>query len=365
MSTPPLLGEGLVARRVVVARRDVALFKAICDASEGLGIVFAERGGDLVVATPCSRATELDELLADLSVDLGVDVRPLGSSVPVCAPERGRRAGLPSQASQAVHAAEARLRARRQYSSVPVMGDPLLEPGQATSLPSGEDTASAVNEATEQRGGASDSRVLDAWCAWLDALATDAEAALAAAMAYKDLDGVARETWLRALEQDCGRVGVPRIAMYAPLLAVESDPERRRRIHAAMDPADSRATPRVPPHGLRGLLADGPRASEGLRVATVVSPLYLDFVQVLACAYHPDRGFEWVRHDPIVNRAQAPKAGEQVGGVTLEALPLNTLVDELALTVLAHRRAGRELPEALRVFADLFGPGESSPASLP
>jgi hypothetical protein len=32
---------------------------------------------------------------------------------------------------------------------------------------------------------------------------------------------------------------------------------------------------------------------------------------------------------------------------------------------LAHKRSGRELPEALRVFADLFGPnvGGSSPPS--
>jgi hypothetical protein len=31
-------------------------------------------------------------------------------------------------------------------------------------------------------------------------------------------------------------------------------------------------------------------------------------------------------------------------------------VDDLAITVVAHTRAGQPLPEALSVFADLFGP---------
>ncbi|HKO52585.1 MAG TPA: hypothetical protein VJV79_32985, partial [Polyangiaceae bacterium] len=44
--------------------------------------------------------------------------------------------------------------------------------------------------------GRTDPRVLDAWCEWLGALATDAEAALAAAIAYRELDGGARDRWL-------------------------------------------------------------------------------------------------------------------------------------------------------------------------
>jgi len=199
-----------------------------------------------------------------------------------------------------------------------------------------------------------DRRIVDAWCTWLDALATDAEAALAAALAYEELDGRARDTWLKALEQDSERVGVPRIAMYAPLLAVESDPVRRQRITQAMGQPDARATPRVPARGFCG------RTPEGMSVATVVSPLYLSFVQVLACGYYPGRGFEWVRHDPIMDADQAPRAQDEVEGAVLESVPLSTLVDELAVTVLAHQRSGRALPDALRVFADLFGPGEGS-----
>ena len=87
-----------------------------------------------------------------------------------------------------------------------------------------------------------DTRVLDAWCEWLGALATDAEAALAAAIAYRELDAQGRVSWLNALEQDAVRLKVPRIAVYAPLLAVESDPERRERITFAMGPAEASAT---------------------------------------------------------------------------------------------------------------------------
>jgi hypothetical protein len=198
-------------------------------------------------------------------------------------------------------------------------------------------------------------RVVDAWCEWLGALAKDAEAALAAAMAYKELDGPARDKWLGALEHDSHRVSVPRIAVYAPLLAVESDPDRRARITEAIGPADVAATPRFPARGMWGL------ARDGTRIAAIVTPLYLDFVQVLACGFAPRTGFYWVRHDPIVDQRRAPVAGDKLSGVMLESVPLRPLIDELAHAVLSHQRSGRELPEALRVFADLFGPGVGEP----
>lgn len=208
--------------------------------------------------------------------------------------------------------------------------------------------------------GRVDTRALDAWCEWLGALATDAEAALAAAIAYRELDGGAREHWLSALEQDALRLNVPRIAVYAPLLAVESDPERRARITEAIGPMDIAATPRSAAQGLCGRLADGSN------VAVLITPLYLDFVQVLACSYRVDRGFGWVRHDPIVDRKHAPRHGERIDGALVERTPLKSLIDDLAHAVLAHKRSGRELPEALRVFADLFGPnvsGSSPPSA--
>jgi hypothetical protein len=64
----------LVERRVTVKARDVVLVKGICEASEGLCAMFAERGGDLVLAAPRSRARELDELVRDLEADFGATV---------------------------------------------------------------------------------------------------------------------------------------------------------------------------------------------------------------------------------------------------------------------------------------------------
>ncbi|MCC6666917.1 MAG: hypothetical protein IT375_24420 [Polyangiaceae bacterium] len=199
-----------------------------------------------------------------------------------------------------------------------------------------------------------DPRVIAAWCEWLDALATDAEAALAAAMAYKALDANARDLWLSALEHDAERVTVPRVALYAPLLAVEAEPSRRARITAAIGSLDGQVTPGATLRALSGV------AGDGSRVATIVSPLYLEFVQVLACGYRLGVGFDWVRHDPIVQAGAAPRPGDELFGVGLEATALSPLVDELALVVLAHRRGGREYPEALLMFADLFDPEYSA-----
>jgi hypothetical protein len=71
-STVPLasLGDGeLIERRVSVRASDVVLVKGICEASEGLCAMFAERGGDLVLQAPRSRLRELDELISDLARD--------------------------------------------------------------------------------------------------------------------------------------------------------------------------------------------------------------------------------------------------------------------------------------------------------
>jgi hypothetical protein len=71
----PCVGEGLVVRRVVIRARDVVFFKGIVEASDGLAAVFAEHGGDLVVAAPATRAVELDAFLDDLCPELGA-MRP-------------------------------------------------------------------------------------------------------------------------------------------------------------------------------------------------------------------------------------------------------------------------------------------------
>jgi hypothetical protein len=195
-----------------------------------------------------------------------------------------------------------------------------------------------------------DERVRAAWHAWLSALASDPEAALAAAMAYEALDDAGRNAWLDALDQDAPQITVPRVAVYAPLLSVETEPTRRARIQAAV--GESGVVERRPVgRALRGV------ADDGDRVVAVVLPLYLDFVHVVACRIRPHGGFVWVRRDPILHDRDAPRTRNVLEGVTLEQTPLKPVVEELALAILAHRRSGRDLPEALRAFADLFQPG--------
>jgi hypothetical protein len=192
-------------------------------------------------------------------------------------------------------------------------------------------------------------RSVQAWRAWLGALADDAEAAQAAALAYEQLDAFGRDAWLDSLSQDATELGVPRIAVYAPLLAVENDGTRRERIESAMGPLEPGAAPRGATKALIGV------SSDELKVAVLISPLYMDFVQVMACGYRLGESFDWVRHDPIVSARSAVRAGERVGGVVVEAAPLKGVIDELALTIVAHNRAHRQLPATLKAFAHVFG----------
>ncbi len=204
------------------------------------------------------------------------------------------------------------------------------------------DLASAV-----RAGSGVEPRILAAWREWLSALATDAEAAIAAAHVYTELTPEVRDAWLDALAEDGPDLAVPRIAVYAPLLSVESDPARRARMEEAMAlEGASRAL--APPRALRGI------ADDGARVVALIRPLYLSFIQVLSCRYQGDSGFVWVHLDPIVRDSAAPSEGARLEGVVLEQTPLKPVVEELAHAILAHRRRRGELPGPLRLFADLF-----------
>ncbi len=199
-------------------------------------------------------------------------------------------------------------------------------------------------------------RAVGAWRAWLTALASDAEAALAAAMTYAALSDEARDAWLDALERDRGLVEVPRVALYAPLLAVEADDRRRGRIADAMGAlsTDTRAG-----EALRGTTAAGDR------VCAVATPLYLDFVELLVCRYDPERGVLSAHHEPFRNAAQVSVtvASALEEAVVLSSAPLRDVVEELAHAVVADRREGRSPPEALARFSHLFGPDlEPEPA---
>ena len=71
-AVPPCIGPGMVVRRVVVASAEVVFVKGIIEALEGLAQVFAERGGELMLAAPADRAAELDALVDDLCAELGM-----------------------------------------------------------------------------------------------------------------------------------------------------------------------------------------------------------------------------------------------------------------------------------------------------
>lgn len=223
-----------------------------------------------------------------------------------------------------------------------------------------------------------DPRLRSAWRSWLSALATDAEAAMAAALAYESLPDEGRDAWLDALDDDAPTLRVPKIALYAPLLAVESQLERRARIEASLDesdrgasgesrsvhssdslgtfadPADEELAPVSSSRQTRALRGIAP---DGKHVCMILSPLYLDFVQVLICRYTPHGGFVAVKHDPLRHAAEVPHgSSSEVDGVAVEDTPLRVVVEELAHAVLADRRARREAPPALTHFAHLFGP---------
>lgn len=71
MSLVGLIDADLVTRRLCLRASDVVFAKGILEASEGVGVLFGERGGDIIVATPKSRAAELDRVLADLCLEVG------------------------------------------------------------------------------------------------------------------------------------------------------------------------------------------------------------------------------------------------------------------------------------------------------
>ncbi len=197
--------------------------------------------------------------------------------------------------------------------------------------------------------GPPDPRALDAWHSWLCSLARDAEAALGAAHAYGDLDDEGRDAWLDALAEDVPKLEVPRVAVYAPLLAVETDPERRARISLAIgEQARETFVQPGPTRTLRGI------AQDRTRIAVLVSPFYLRFVRILSCRYSPDDGFVWGRCEPITTEERAPKAGTMIDDVTLEATPTKPVIEELAHAILAQRRRGQDPPEALYYFTNLF-----------
>lgn len=208
-----------------------------------------------------------------------------------------------------------------------------------------ERDVSSVRLAASERVSSLDPRTHAAWRTWLAALAKDAEAATAAALAYQSLPGDGRDAWLDALDADAPHVGVPEIALYAPLLGVEQDEARRARIAKHITGAPRRSTP---PRAIVG-------SENGRRVCLIVSPLYLEFVELLLCRYDQDEGIGEARHEWLVHKSEVSKIVESLG-VHMADTPLPQVVEELAHAVVADRRAGRSAPPALMRYIDLFAP---------
>jgi len=199
---------------------------------------------------------------------------------------------------------------------------------------------------------AAEPRVAAAFRAWLGALATDADAATAAAMAYEALPPDGRDAWLDALEIEAPAVDVPLLALYAPLLGVETDETRSKRIDVALSAAQPPSQPGAP-RALRGL------HSSGDTVVALVIPLYLDFVELLVCRYRTDVGLSSVRRGPLVSAGDvfgASPSAQHVDGTPVVEVPLAMVVEELAHAVLADRREGRAPPESLTRYEFLFTP---------
>jgi hypothetical protein len=212
-------------------------------------------------------------------------------------------------------------------------------------------SVASLRLAASDRVSSLDPRTHAAWRTWLTALATNADAATAAALAYESLGDDGRDAWLDALDADAPSVDVPQIALYAPLLAVEQDDERRARIARNVTGTAKRSTP---PRALVGW-------KNGERVCLIVSPLYLDFVELLLCRYDQDHGIHDARHEWLVHKSEVATCAREIG-VTMSDAPLPQVVEELAHAVVADRRAGRDAPAALMRYIDLFAPDLPPPA---
>jgi hypothetical protein len=216
--------------------------------------------------------------------------------------------------------------------------------------PSDKDVSS-VRLAANERATSIDPRAHAAWRTWLAALAKDAEAVTAAALAYETLDAEGRDAWLDALDNDAPDVGVPKIALYAPLLGVEEDEDRRARIVLNVVGA---ATKKTPPRALVGTRGED-------RVCLIVTPLYLDFVELLFCRYDPDVGIREAWHKWLVHSSDVAACAAEAG-VTMREGRLPQVVEDLAHAVVADRRGGRTASPSLVRYIDLFAPDLAHPA---
>lgn len=76
MVAPSPAGEGLVERRVLVARAEVAFLRYVLEGHDGVALMHGDGSGAISLFAPESQARALDALIADLAAEgLLTDVR--------------------------------------------------------------------------------------------------------------------------------------------------------------------------------------------------------------------------------------------------------------------------------------------------
>ncbi len=227
--------------------------------------------------------------------------------------------------------------------------------------------APQTSEVVEESNGSTEepvNREEGVWRQWLESMASDSESALAAAMAYREMSGEQRAAMITSLMETGSQLGVPLVAIFAPLLAVEEDPSRRLQLESALvssDNASELLVPHVQPTALWSVSEYWRTEHDSQdRLLVFILPLYLNFVQVLAVEVKAGT-LGSVRHDPILNREQAPQPGERLDGQKLEKVPLSSAMDILAQCIVVSHRNEVPLPDALRVVADWLNPVSETP----
>jgi hypothetical protein len=190
-------------------------------------------------------------------------------------------------------------------------------------------------------------RARAAWRTWLSALALDAEAALAAALTYESLDEAARDAFLDAIDEDADSLDTPKVALYAPFLAVEHDAARKARLENAIAAEkNSEGDARTQRRALSANV-------DGETLTVLLLPLYLGFVEVLACRWNHEHGCVSAEHEPFRTALDFQRA-QSWNGISLEEKSFEDAIEDLAHAVVtSSRRSGRP-PDALVPFADLF-----------
>jgi len=64
--------DELSVRAISVRASELVFVRHLLEASEGIGFLIAEKGGDALLVTPTSRVRELDEFISDLEHEVGL-----------------------------------------------------------------------------------------------------------------------------------------------------------------------------------------------------------------------------------------------------------------------------------------------------